>query len=98
MTDAPSSSSPRLKVSEAARLLGVSDDTVRRWIDSGAYTAILAGTYARREGDDDASPSALYEEVTRALMSEAVRCEVKELQYTLTPGAMAHGRYAQCLT
>jgi hypothetical protein len=53
---------------------------------------------AEWEGDDDASPSALYEVVTRALMSEAVRCEVKEIQYTLTPGAMAHGRYAQCLT
>ena len=53
---------------------------------------------AEWEGDDDASPSALYEVVTRALMSEAVRCEVKEIQYTLAPGAMAHGRYAQCLT
>ncbi|WP_062079169.1 TOBE domain-containing protein [Demequina globuliformis] len=27
---------PHLRVSEAARLLGVSDDTVRRWIDSTA--------------------------------------------------------------
>lgn len=30
---------------------------LRRWIDSGTYTAILAGTYPRREGDDDASVS-----------------------------------------
>ncbi len=30
---------------------------LRRWIDSGAYTSILAGTYPRREGDDDASVS-----------------------------------------
>ncbi|MDE0546066.1 molybdopterin-binding protein [Microbacterium sp. C7(2022)] len=29
---------PSYKVSEAARLLGVSDDTVRRWIDAGALT------------------------------------------------------------
>ncbi len=30
---------------------------LRRWIDSGAYTAILGGAYARRDGDDDASVS-----------------------------------------
>ena len=44
VTDAPSSSSPRLKVSEAARLLGVSDDTVRRWIDSGRLPALQSDT------------------------------------------------------
>jgi Zn-dependent protease with chaperone function len=30
---------------------------LRRWIDSGAYTAVLAGTYPRRAGDDTASVS-----------------------------------------
>ncbi|KZF05740.1 MAG: helix-turn-helix domain-containing protein [Rhodococcus sp. (in: high G+C Gram-positive bacteria)] len=30
---------PRIRVKDAAELLGVSDDTVRRWIDSGALTA-----------------------------------------------------------
>lgn len=30
---------PNLRISEAARLLGVSDDTVRRWIDQGRLTA-----------------------------------------------------------
>ena len=29
----------QLRISEAADLLGVSDDTVRRWIDSGKLTA-----------------------------------------------------------
>ena len=32
-------SAPRYKLSQAARLLGVSDDTVRRWVDAGRLTA-----------------------------------------------------------
>lgn len=31
---------PHIRVSEAARFLGVSDDTVRRWIDHGALTGM----------------------------------------------------------
>lgn len=30
---------PQFRISQAAALLGVSDDTVRRWIDSGRLTA-----------------------------------------------------------
>lgn len=30
---------PQYRIREASELLGVSDDTVRRWIDSGALTA-----------------------------------------------------------
>lgn len=29
---------PKFRISEAAQLLGVSDDTIRRWIDSGRLT------------------------------------------------------------
>ncbi|WP_028267945.1 TOBE domain-containing protein [Arthrobacter sp. MA-N2] len=31
---------PHIRVSEAARFLGVSDDTVRRWIDHGSLTGM----------------------------------------------------------
>jgi molybdopterin-binding protein len=30
---------PQIRISDAASLLGVSDDTVRRWVDSGRLTA-----------------------------------------------------------
>ena len=34
---------PQLRISESALLLGVSDDTVRRWADQGRLTLIKAG-------------------------------------------------------
>ncbi|GLZ42562.1 TOBE domain-containing protein [Actinokineospora sp. NBRC 105648] len=34
---------PYFRFSEAAKLLGVSDDTVRRWVDAGHLTAELDG-------------------------------------------------------
>ena len=37
---------PHLKVSEAAALLGVSDDTVRRWAEAGRLT-LVSGTNGR---------------------------------------------------
>lgn len=51
---------------------------------------------AEWEGDADSSESVLYEEHTTGVMTEPVKCEVQELVYTLSPGAMVHGRYAQC--
>ena len=51
---------------------------------------------AEWEGDPDSSESVLFEEHVTAAMSEPVKCEVKEMIYTLAPGAMVHGRYAQC--
>ena len=51
---------------------------------------------AEWEGDPDSSESVLFEEHTNGVMSEPVKCEVQELIYTLAPGAMVSGRYAQC--
>ncbi|MBP2337658.1 TOBE domain-containing protein [Saccharothrix coeruleofusca] len=60
---------PNLRISEAAALLGVSDDTVRRWIDQGRLPAVrldngrkgVAGrelaAFAQR-GADSAEPGA----------------------------------------
>ncbi len=38
---------PEFRISEAAALLGVSDDTVRRWIDAGRLPAARTGSAAR---------------------------------------------------
>ncbi|RBY75528.1 MerR family transcriptional regulator [Geodermatophilus sp. TF02-6] len=40
------------RIAEAAELLGVSDDTVRRWIDSGRLPAHRAGGPAQVDGAD----------------------------------------------
>jgi molybdopterin-binding protein len=41
---------PHYRISEAAALLGVSDDTVRRWADAGRLTVERDGTRIRVEG------------------------------------------------
>jgi len=43
------------RISEAAAVLGVSDDTLRRWVDSGKVPTRTEGGTARIDGDDLAS-------------------------------------------
>ncbi|MHA3703924.1 TOBE domain-containing protein [Jatrophihabitans sp. YIM 134969] len=52
---------PRYRIREAAGLLGVSDDTVRRWIDAGRLTAANDG--GGRLTVDGAALAALAEQV-----------------------------------
>lgn len=50
----------QMRISEAAELLGVSDDTVRRWIDSGRLVA----------GPDESGPRTVDGASVAALMAE----------------------------
>jgi molybdopterin-binding protein len=43
---------PQYRISQAAALLGVSDDTVRRWIESGRLRATHGGGVATIDGAD----------------------------------------------
>jgi molybdopterin-binding protein len=54
---------PQFRISQAASLLGVSDDTVRRWVDSGRLRASGGGGVALIDGADLA---AYAQEIARA--------------------------------
>lgn len=41
---------PRFRISEAAALLGVSDDTVRRWADAGRIAVVSGGGVTQVDG------------------------------------------------
>ena len=43
---------PQYRISQAAALLGVSDDTVRRWVDSGRLATVTGPGPSRVEGAD----------------------------------------------
>jgi hypothetical protein len=44
---------PQFRIADAARLLGVSDDTVRRWVDAGALP-VRPGAFNRKVIDGPA--------------------------------------------
>ena len=46
---------PNLRISEAAALLGVSDDTVRRWVEQGRLPSVQAGGRMAIDGRELAS-------------------------------------------
>jgi molybdopterin-binding protein len=54
---------PQFRISHAAQLLGVSDDTVRRWIESGRLATVAGPGPARVEG---AQLAALAQQVATA--------------------------------
>ena len=54
---------PHYRISQAASLLGVSDDTVRRWVDSGRLRTSDGGGVATIDG---AALAALAQEIARA--------------------------------
>jgi molybdopterin-binding protein len=71
---------PQFRISEAARLLGVSDDTVRRWIDAGTLSVQVDGSnrkvvdgaelaaFARRQATVPPDPSEMHSSARNRLV------------------------------
>ncbi|ATQ30086.1 MerR family transcriptional regulator [Rhodococcus ruber] len=74
----------QIRIKEAARLLGVSDDTVRRWIDQGALPA----------GKDGAGRKI----VEGADLAEFARRQADEAPDLLGVGSSARNRFAGIVT
>jgi excisionase family DNA binding protein len=71
---------PQYRISEAARLLGVSDDTIRRHIEAGSLTAVKdrvnryvidgeeLAEFARRQGESAPDPTSVGRSARNRLM------------------------------
>lgn len=89
---------PQLRISQAAALLGVSDDTVRRWVDSGR---LPAGTGAGPQTVAGADLAVLAQEVAtvpelRAAVAESARNRFAGLVTKVTKDAVMAQVDLQC--
>ncbi|WP_018682558.1 TOBE domain-containing protein [Actinokineospora enzanensis] len=75
---------PYFRVAEAARLLGVSDDTVRRWIDQGHLTAETDGSGRKV--------------VEGAALASFARDQATEIPDPITVGRSARNRFVGLVT
>lgn len=77
------------RVAEAAELLGVSDDTVRRWIDAGRLTAVPS--------DEHGSGRTVVRGVDLAALAESL-AEQPDRERTRASAVSARNRFAGIVT
>ncbi|MBC6447196.1 TOBE domain-containing protein [Actinokineospora xionganensis] len=75
---------PYFRLSEAARLLGVSDDTVRRWVDAG---------HLRAESD-----AAGRKVVEGSVLADFARTQAREIPDPMAGGRSARNRFVGLVT
>ncbi|MBV9315784.1 MAG: TOBE domain-containing protein [Pseudonocardia sp.] len=75
---------PQFRIAEAARLLGVSDDTVRRWVDAGSLP-VQADSSNRKVIDG-------------ALLAEFARSQAHAVPDPSTVGRSARNRFVGLVT